>query len=124
MVDAEDLEHEGVLAALRGRKSAFGPMKDCLRKQGWMQECRAGYRHRPVRVDFSVCAHIAAPGDGPDLVSAKRRMELKVTEAVRSLDSRHREVIRLRYWQSLRLAEIAGLLGVNKSRAWQIEQEA
>ena len=124
MVDAEDLEHEAIVAALLGRKSALGPMQDCLRKQGWMQECRAGYRHRPRRVDFSVCTRMPAPGDGPEAFAINREIALRIEEALLVLDSRHRSVIRWRYWHGMKLAEIAGLLGVNPSRAWQLEQAA
>ena len=123
-VDAEDLEHEAVVAALLGRKSTLGPMQDCLRKQGWMQECRASYKHRLVRVDFSVCARMPAPGDGPDVVSVKNQMALHLKEALLALTPRSRKVIHLRYWENMKLARIAALLGVNESRAWQIEQAA
>ena len=97
MVDAEDLEHEAIVSALLGRKSALGPMQDCLRRQGWMQECRAGYRHRPRRVDFSVCARIPAPGDGPEAFAISHEIALRIEEALLALDSRHRAVIRWRH---------------------------
>jgi RNA polymerase sigma-70 factor (ECF subfamily) len=81
--------------------------------------CRGRLRKRRVRERLAqalraVWHNQAPPEARPEPIVIHREADAAVWRAVRSLDEEHREVVVLRYFHDLRLADIARTVGVSE----------
>lgn len=110
--EAEDVTGDVFERALRYR-SSYDPAKG--EPIGWLLGI-ARYRIAELAADRSLELS-ADPPDGPDPLDLEEEAirRLTVTEALRALDERDRELIALRYGADLKASQIAELLGIRKN---------
>lgn len=81
--------------------------------------CRGRLRKRQVRERLSQALRVLLRNDPPsearpEQIAVHREADAAVWQAIRSLDEKHREVVVLRYFHDLRLADIARVAGVSE----------
>jgi RNA polymerase sigma-70 factor (ECF subfamily) len=81
--------------------------------------CRARLRKRRVHERLAQALHAVwrsqpPPETRPEQIAIHREADAAVWGAIRALDEKHREVVILRYFHDLRVADVAAIVGVSE----------
>ncbi len=114
--DAADVVHDTfVIAAV-----SLGRLRDPQRLRPWLYAVARNLALRKLRAGKAAAAYAGPPaGEDSDPGSGVERAELRalLRAAAGGLTAREREVVELRLWQDLSIAEVAAALGISRAYA-------